>query len=94
MKTPFRILILSACIIASLCCFTLFAQAPKTPAPVSPEAKKTPAPAEPSAERHELTAEDLTSFLDGLMPLQIQRAELERDLEPLETEWARRADEG
>jgi hypothetical protein len=35
-------------------------------------------------------------FTDGAKckELQIQRAELERDLEPLETEWARRADEG
>jgi len=35
-------------------------------------------------------------FSDGARckQLQIERSELERDLEPLENEWARRADEG
>jgi len=60
-----------------LACFTLFAQAPQRSAKaVPPEAQKSAAPAISGQQTHELTAEDLGSFLDGLLPLQIQRADI------------------
>lgn len=51
------------------------AQAPKKPAPKpSPSASPVSTTTVPGA--HELTAEDLGSFLDGLMPLQIEHADV------------------
>jgi CubicO group peptidase (beta-lactamase class C family) len=65
------------CSIAALGCATLVAQAPKTSEQkMSSESKQSASAAEVVPQAHELTAEDLGSFLDGLMPLQIQRADI------------------
>jgi CubicO group peptidase (beta-lactamase class C family) len=78
-KIIFRTLPALVCSLLLLVGFTLFAQAPQKsakPSAVSPEAQKTSAPATPGQQTHDLTAEDLGSFLDGLVPLQIQRADI------------------
>jgi len=67
--------IFSACAVLALGSLALFAQAPKTAVPAKSEPAKT-ATAVANPQAHELTAEDLTAFLDGLMPLQIQRADI------------------
>ncbi|HMD08415.1 MAG TPA: serine hydrolase domain-containing protein [Candidatus Acidoferrum sp.] len=62
---------------AVLCCAAIFAQAPKatdTTAPAAP--LKLSVAEDSSAKAHELTAEDLGSFLDGLMPQQIEHADI------------------
>lgn len=53
----------------------LLAQGPKPPTPAKKAVEATPAPG-PSAGQHELTATDLEAFLDGLMPLQLQREDI------------------
>jgi len=81
-KTIFRTLPAAMCSVLLLACLSLFAQAPQksaNPAKSSalpPEAQKNTAPVVPGQQTHELTAEDLSSFLDGLVPLQIQRADI------------------
>jgi CubicO group peptidase (beta-lactamase class C family) len=78
-KTMFRILPIWVLGMSLVVCFALFAQAPQKPtkaAALPSEANKSAAPAVPGAETHDLTAEDLGSFLDGLIPLQIQRADI------------------
>lgn len=56
--------------------FIAFAQAPKSAAPTPAAPGKTPAPSGAASQAHELTADDLGAFLDGLLPLQIQRADI------------------
>lgn len=62
---------------AAFGCVALFAQAPK-----SADTKTSAAPAKPSASEessvnaHDLTADDLGAFLDGLMPLEIEHADI------------------
>jgi CubicO group peptidase (beta-lactamase class C family) len=78
-KIIFRTLPALVCSLLLLASFALFAQAPQKsgkPSALPPEAQKTSAPAVPGQQTHELTAEDLSSFLDGLVPLQIQRADI------------------
>ncbi|MGE5109363.1 MAG: serine hydrolase domain-containing protein, partial [Acidobacteriaceae bacterium] len=53
----------------------LIAQGPKPPTPTKKTVEAAPAP-EPSSGTHELTAADLGAFLDGLMPLQLQREDI------------------
>src|SRR5215469_7000450 len=56
-----------------------FAQgpAPKTPSAKAAQQTKAPeSPAQTPAKTPELTAADVGAFLDGLMPLQIQRADI------------------
>jgi CubicO group peptidase (beta-lactamase class C family) len=51
----------------------------QTPKETSPAAKKTesaPVPATPGATAHALTTEDLTAFLDGMMPSQLNREDI------------------
>jgi CubicO group peptidase (beta-lactamase class C family) len=78
-KTILRFLPVSVCSLSLLACYALFAQAPQKPAKASalpPETNKAAAPVAPGGETHDLTAEDLGAFLDGLIPLQIQRADI------------------
>ena len=78
-KAILRTLPVLVCCSLLLACFTLFAQAPQKsakPSALPPEAQKASASAVPGQQTHELTAEDLGSFLDGLVPLQIQRADI------------------
>jgi CubicO group peptidase (beta-lactamase class C family) len=57
-------------------CATTFAQAPKpTDTKPSPTAAAT-ASADTSPKPHDLTADDVGAFLDGLMPLQIEHADI------------------
>src|SRR5512147_3192343 len=50
----------------------LLAQGPKPPTPTKKVAEAAPASV-PSSGAHELTTPDLETFLDGVMPLQLQR---------------------
>jgi CubicO group peptidase (beta-lactamase class C family) len=62
---------------AALSCAAIFAQAPKATDSKAPAAPLKLSVAEnSSAKAHELTAEDLDSFLDGLMPQQIEHADI------------------
>jgi CubicO group peptidase (beta-lactamase class C family) len=61
--------------ISLLCQSPLSAQGPKPP--TTPKKTVEAAPASlPSSGAHELTATDLEAFLDGLMPLQLQREDI------------------
>lgn len=77
-KTSKVVALLAASALAAICCFSMYGQSTKSPAPaVAPTAAEKAAPsAGATVQAHELTAEDLTAFLDGLMPLQIQRADI------------------
>lgn len=67
---------LAIALLVALFCLPTFAQAPKTPVPAAPASAKAASSSDSAAPTHELTAEDLGSFLDGLVPLQIQRADI------------------
>src|SRR6266481_450278 len=53
---------------------TVYAQGPK-PALPKPAAKAAAAPATPAG-THEMTAEDVSAFLDGIMPQQLAREDI------------------
>ncbi|HEY6384952.1 MAG TPA: serine hydrolase domain-containing protein [Candidatus Acidoferrum sp.] len=77
MKTSIRSRLFWLGSAAALSCAAIFAQAPKatdTKAPAAP--LKLSVAENSSAKAHELTAEDLGSFLDGLMPQQIEHADI------------------
>jgi CubicO group peptidase (beta-lactamase class C family) len=58
-------------------CSAVLAQKPAQPNPLVPKPQVAPHPAEVSpTETHELTAADLESFLDGVMPLQLRREDI------------------
>lgn len=68
--------LLAAALLVLTCALAIHAQSEKKSTPAPTTTAKPAAFAEPAVQAHELTAEDLTSFLDGLMPLQIQRADI------------------
>lgn len=61
---------------AALFCCSVLGQSTKPPAAAATSAEKAAPPAAEAPKAHDLSAEDLNSFLDGLMPLQIQRADI------------------
>jgi CubicO group peptidase (beta-lactamase class C family) len=62
---------------ATFCCVALFAQAPKATDTKSPAAPSKPAVSEvASPMAHDLTADDVGAFLDGLMPQEIEHADI------------------
>jgi CubicO group peptidase (beta-lactamase class C family) len=74
--------LIKSLIVALVITFALMAQDPASaqgPKPSVPATKKAaetaPAP-EPSSGTHELTASDLGAFLDGIVPLQLQREDI------------------
>lgn len=72
-------LVLAVLITVVLCAFSTPAQGPVTKAPANRAAAQTKTaetPAQSTARAPELTAADVGAFLDGLMPLQIQRADI------------------
>lgn len=75
LKSAVLFLLIALCL---LCQDQLLAQGPKPPAPTKKTAKTAePAPApEPAAGTHEMTAADLEAFLDGIVPLQLQREDI------------------
>jgi CubicO group peptidase (beta-lactamase class C family) len=70
-----RLLLLGCTAVFS--CVAIFAQAPKTPDTKASAAPAKPAaPEDSSTKGHELTADDLGPFLDGLMPQEIEHADI------------------
>ncbi|HJX85774.1 MAG TPA: serine hydrolase domain-containing protein, partial [Candidatus Angelobacter sp.] len=67
--------LLCALIAFSLCCSGAIAQTPKETPPLAPEhaANGEPKSKEPP---HELTPADLAAFLDGFMPIQLEREDI------------------
>lgn len=77
MKASLRICLLSLGLLLVFVCALALAQAPKTPATspaAAPAASLVSAASAPKP--HDLTAEDLGAFLDGLMPDQIGHADI------------------
>lgn len=68
--------LLSALIVILAFSLSISAQAPKSAAPPASTPPKTSALSAAAPQAHELTADDLGAFLDGLVPLQIGRADL------------------
>ncbi|HEY6307686.1 MAG TPA: serine hydrolase [Candidatus Angelobacter sp.] len=69
MKQPAALL--ATLLTAVFCCSIAFTQAPKTnPAPASPASATESIASEPA---HEMTPADVGAFLDGFMPMQLQR---------------------
>ena len=67
----FRVLgLLSA---GALCCVSGWSQVPKARKPATPSSVSTSTPQEIP---HEMTASDLEAFLDGLVPMQLQREDI------------------
>ena len=67
---------LTVSLVVLACSLAIYAHSPQTAAPATTTTAKPAPSAEPVVQVHELTAEDLTAFLDGLMPLQIRRADI------------------
>ncbi len=62
---------------AAFGCAAILAQAPKTPDTKAPAVlPQTPAPGDTTPKAHDLTADDLGAFLDGLMPQEIEHADI------------------
>src|ERR1700722_13595510 len=62
--------------IALFCCSMSFAQAPQSISTKAPETTAAAVSSKEIAPGHELTAEDLGAFFDGLIPLQIGQADV------------------
>ena len=72
---PARLLFMACA--AGFGCLVLLAQAPKSPdTAVSPAAAKASASEGAAPKAHDLNADDLGAFLDGLMPLEIENADI------------------
>ena len=66
-------LLLEVCCFLALLCALGWAQVPKPTKPATPSSVPTRASQEPA---HEMTASDIEAFLDGLVPLQLQREDI------------------
>ena len=64
-----------ALLLTLICAVSLSAQGPK-PATPKISAKAEPAPASPAGAAHEMTPEDVSAFLDGIMPQQLAREDI------------------
>jgi CubicO group peptidase (beta-lactamase class C family) len=73
MKQPAALL--RILLIALFCCTAAIPQAPKT-TPTSPATPASAAEPKISEPAHEMTAADVSAFLDGFMPMQIQREDI------------------
>jgi len=73
-----RVFTSSAMLLLMVLCFPSFAAQRRTQNPLAPHAlkKKETAPEKTTPGPHELTASDLEAFLDGLVPLQIERDDI------------------
>ncbi len=77
MKISMRARLLSLACVAVFGCVAIFAQAPKTADTKSSSAPSKAAVSEDAGTKaHELTADDLGAFLDGLMPQEIEHADI------------------
>src|SRR5580704_8606393 len=76
-KTSIRSRLLWLGCAAAFGCAAILAQAPKTPETKAPAVlPQTSAPADTTPKAHDLTTDDLGAFLDGLMPQEIEHADI------------------
>jgi len=61
------------CWVLALCCYVSWAQAPK---PTVPAPRPMVSAPKPEASPHEVTANDIEAFLDGIVPLQLAREDI------------------